>query len=105
MSERLPKGIKSVRPKNIAHFRAVRWNGSEDDAAVKWLADQYGWKVTGVGSVFRHSKPIPALTLIGRNKHRYKVVSGYWIIALGSNGSLRVVSERQYRNDYEEIHP
>lgn len=92
-----PPSIKRVTPTNIAAFLALRW---EDNAAcnddLEWMVAEFGWRHGGVSSTGR-------LVLFGRAGKRYVVKPGEWIIALGANGSLRVVSDRQYRNDYREV--
>lgn len=75
----------------------------DENAGLMWMAERFGWKVGGEAVLYRGGKKYPALLLIGKNKHRYKIRSSDWVIALGSNGSLRVVTDRQYREDYREV--
>lgn len=67
------------------------------------MADQFGWKV-GRSDLFRRTDgEAVGLVLYGRNGRRYTVKDGEWVIALGSNGSLRVTSDRQFKIEYKEI--
>lgn len=93
-----PDGVRIVVPTNVSQFHAARWFNIEyDSAAVKWMADQFGWRISN--SVGNEPN---TLAIYGRNGKRYKVKPGEWVIALGTNGSIRVCSDKQYRQDYRE---
>lgn len=101
-----PAAIVEVQPTKIATFTAVQYDtmfSQEGNAALAWMAERFGWELKGETTVYRGGKKFPALLLVGKNKHRYKVTDGDWVIALGSNGSLRVVSDKQYRQDYKKV--
>lgn len=94
-----PPEIVSIQPTAIATFSALRWVGDPDDEALAWMAEQYGWKITGM----RDTRKGRALVVIGKNSKRYTIGNGEWVIALGSNGSMTVISDRQYRQNYREV--
>lgn len=96
MSE-VPEGIIQVRPIKIAEFHAVRWIGDFDDPAVIWLATRFGWKLE------RSTRKRAALSIRGRNLKRYDVRSGDWIIALGTNGSVAIMSDQVFHRTYREV--
>lgn len=94
------EAVKTVQPVNISTFYALRWHGEEKDGeALEWMAGQYGWIIMPSSPFARDDS---SLRLIGRNRKRYSVKPGEWIIALGPNGSLRVCSDKQYKTDYKE---
>lgn len=95
-----PEEVLLVRPVNVATFHATRWTGDDPDTDVAWMAEQFGWKVNGVFS--RTTATSPYLLITGRNRTQYRVKMGEWIIALGTNGSLRIVTDRQFKRDYRE---
>lgn len=89
-----PEGVKMVRPVGIVSFEATRWTSTEAGEAIDWMAARFGWRVGHVGTELR---------IHGRNGKRYPVKEGNWVIALGTNGSIRVCSDKQYRQDYREV--
>lgn len=89
-----PEGIRLVAPVNVAEFHATKWNGEDDTPALEWLADRFGWTL----------KPLEGKIIItGRHHKRVPLTPGNWVVALGANGSVRVVSERVFRRDYREL--
>lgn len=97
-------GIIEVVPVKVATFKAVRWYGDDENTIplVETLAEQYGWKVNGVLPVTVRGRRRYALTVTGRNRKQYRALKGDWIIALGQNGSIRICSDKQFRQDYKE---
>ena len=89
-----PEGVVEVVPRNVAQFHAAKWTGEANDPAIQWLADQFGWGIRYTPSV---------VVITGRHKKQYKVSEGMWVVALGTNGSLRVINEKTYQRDYQEV--
>lgn len=90
----------TVVPVNTAEFVAVRWLADgfgKSDGAIAWMGERYGWTVR-----FEHKSHEDLLFIYGRNRKKYTVRKGDWVIALGTNGSLRVCSDRQFKQDYRE---
>lgn len=94
-----PDYIIDVQPTNISTFSAFKWIGDPDDEALLWMAERFGWVLGGLTDTRRGR----ALVIKSRSKKRYTIQNGEWIIALGASGSLRVVSDRQYNEDYREV--
>lgn len=89
-----PEGVTEVAPRSVAQFHAAKWTGDADDSAIQWLADQFGWGIRYTPS---------ALVITGRHRKQHKVSKGMWVVALGVNGSLRVINEKTYQRDYQEV--
>lgn len=96
--------IKTVTPTNVAEFLALRWEESEEaKASLLGMAARYGWTLVAEPAIQRRGKRHRGITILGRNRKRYTIISGEWIIALGANGSIRVCSDKKYRQDYREV--
>lgn len=92
-----PAEIVEVVPRNVAKFHAVYWNGDPEDAGLAWMVQQFGWRK---GSCFTKDGKASAITIYGRHGKRYVVQRGWWVVALGANGSLRVLTNRDFVRDY-----
>lgn len=91
-----PEGVKVVVPVNTAEFHARQWDCTDAGFMdIDWMANQFGW-------VLRIANDPTVLHINGRNRKKYTVKQTDWVIALGANGSIRVCSDRQYRQDYRE---
>lgn len=88
-----PEGLIRVVPINVAEFHAAQWDGEADDPAMAWMADQFGWSLKYLSD---------RLMITGRHRKRVEVKPGHWVVALGVNGSLRVVTDRGFKRDYRE---
>lgn len=95
VSGNLPDGLVLVQPRRIAKFHAVRLIDNTSISPINWMARQFGWKVV-------EREDLDVLIIHGRNHKRYVVKYGEWVVALGTNGSLRVCTDRLFRNDYKE---
>lgn len=89
-----PDGVVEVVPRNVAEFNAAQWDGTADDPAMQWMADRFGWTLKYLSD---------RLVIIGRHRKRTEVHPSYWVVALGVNGSVRVVTERVFARDYREV--
>lgn len=88
--------IKIIVPVKTAEFRAARWDGTDEARQnIDWLASEYGWQWRSLAN--------GGLMIHGRNRKRYAVEQGRWVIALGTNGSIRICTDRKYREDYREV--
>jgi hypothetical protein len=90
-----PETVRVVTPVNVAEFHAVQWDGDPFPGII-WLADRFGWRFR------KHAGHPNTLVIYGRNGKRYTVPPGEWVIALGTNGSIRVCTDREFRKDYRE---
>lgn len=91
----MPSGVCKVRPVNTVDFHATQWNGLAI-TDIEWMAATFGWK-------FKYGVEDPTTLVInGRNGRRYSVRPGQWVVALGTNGSLRVCSDRTFQRDYRK---
>ncbi len=94
-----PVEIFDVQPKAISTFAALCWLGDEQDEALIWMAERFGWKINGVRNSVRKGL---ALEIIGKNHKRYLIKSGEYVVALGANGSLRVCTAKEFQTDYRK---
>lgn len=92
------EGLIDVQPKAIATYTALCWIGDEQDPALLWMAERYNWLLSGMRDSVRKGR---CLVIVGKNKKRYLVGHGDYIIALGANGSLRVATRREFEQDYK----
>lgn len=92
----LPAGVARVVPANVAPFTALQWlpDGRALDSLI-WMGDQFGWSVSLLSSGQAY--------INARHTKKYRVRPGQWVIAVGTNGSLRVCTDREYRRDYKEV--
>lgn len=92
--------IVTVRPRNVALFKAACWRSDKDDTAVRELVEQAGWAVEslefslGTGSTLR---------LVRQLRSPIRVRDGDWLVMLGTSGSLRVMSDKQFKYTYEAV--
>ena len=89
-----PEGVVEIVPRNVAQFHATRWEGEENSPDLAWMADQFGWTVKYLSG---------RAIITGRHRKRVEVRPNSWVIALGVNGSVRIVNDRVFARDYEEV--
>lgn len=94
----IPERVVNVKPKNIATFRAVRWMGNPSDLALLWLCQQYGW----TQSTVTESPHGRGIRITARNRKSLLLREGHWIVALGTGGAFRTISDRSFHREYEE---
>lgn len=98
--------VKIIVPKNVATFNAVRLTddeAEESEPLVRQVAEQAGARVQGWVYTRRKGMAVPVLRIIGKNRKNYDLAFGDWLIVLGTNGSIRTCTDKQYRQDYKEI--
>lgn len=94
--------IITIKPRNVAFFRAVRWDPSDaaSTEAVGELAELAGWRVEVRQGVRDHE-----LRLIRNARAYVPLQRGKWLVVLGNSGSLRTLSDREFHRTYEEVTP
>lgn len=98
-----PANVRPVQPVNTATFYACLWNGhARSTSDIRWMAEEFGWKVNGEITKQVRGRNQRALLITARNRKQYTLLVGDWVIALGANGSIRVCSDKQFRQDYKE---
>lgn len=97
-----PDKVLRVVPAKIAVFHAVRWDGKEPGEELRWMADEFGWRIKGVFPAMIRGRERDSLLIVGRSRKQYRALPGDWIVALGANGSIRVCSDSTFREDYRE---
>lgn len=98
--------IKTIMPKNVATFQAVRLTddeAEETEPLVREVAEQAGARVQGWVYTRRKGASTLVLRIIGRNRKTYDLAYGDWLIVLGTNGSIRACTNKQYKTDYKEV--
>lgn len=92
--------VIDVMPKNVATFKAIRMEGDESVEEITRLAENLRAKVDGWVLTRRKGQPVEVFRLTAANRRKYDLAVGDWLVFLGTNGSLRVCTDREFKMYY-----
>lgn len=92
--------VVQVTPKNTAVFTAIRLESNDSVPDIETMLADVGGRIQGWTLTQRRGKQVEVLRVFSRSRHKYDLAVGDWLVFLGTNGSLRVCTDREFNTLY-----